>query len=381
MKISAFALGLMAVALPAHAADRIFMTHPFLVLTPAEDFTSSVTAGDFDGDGAIDILEANGRHWRQSNRIIFNSGEGWLDRSLLIGGHEARSYQLVAGDFDGDGDLDAIEATDNGGAWFYRNLGDGSFAVEKTPAGPTSSRSAVAFDADKDGDLDVFLSNRGEAGLLLLNNGKGKFKAIRVETSESGSVGSAAGDFNGDGADDLLLAVRDGDSALVLFNDGKGGFAERKTFGFTGMDIRCVAAGDLNKDGNTDIVYGVIGGQSVIIFGDGEGGVLGQARFGPADSEAYGLALGDLDGDGDVDIAMARSEQVNLVFFNDGNGETFEEIVLEENPWTEPEKGESPSDSYAVTIADINMDGFGDLIVANSGGANPVYLNRPASDE
>jgi len=367
-------------ALSAHAADRVFVTHPFTILTLTDDFTSSVSAGDFNGDGAIDILESNGRHWPQANRIHFNNGEGRVRLAKIIGDHEATTYQLVPGDFDGDGDLDIVEATDNAGAYLYRNRGDGSFEVEETPAGPTSSRSAVALDADNDGDLDIFLSNRGEPGMLLKNNGKGKFKAVSIETTDSGSVGSAAADFNGDGAADLLLAVRDGDSALALFNDGEGHFAERKTFDLAGTDIRAVTAGDMDGDGNLDIVYGVVGGSSLIVFGDGAGGAKSRAAFAPDDSNAFGLALSDLDRDGDLDIVMARTGQTNLVFFNDGSGTAFETAELDETPWTAPEGGEAWPDSYNLVLADLDGDGFDDIVIANSLAPNPIYMNRPNRD-
>jgi len=377
---AALILGVSCAALSAHAADRIFTPHPFQILTLNDDYTSSVSAGDFNGDGAIDILESNGRHWPQPNRIHFNNGEGRVRLAKIIGDHDATTYQLVVGDFDDDGDLDAVEATDNAGAFFYRNRGDGSFVVEETPAGPTSSRSAVAFDAENDGDLDVFLSNRGEPGMLLKNNGNGKFKAVEIETTDSGSVGSAAADFNGDGADDLLLAVRDGDSALVLFNDRKGGFTERKTFDLAGTDIRAVTAGDMDGDGHTDIVYGVVGGPSIIIFGDGAGGAKGRASFAPDSSNAFGLALSDLDHDGDLDIAMARTGQSNLVFFNDGDGRSFEMVTLDETPWTDPEGGEPWTDSYNLVLADLDGDGFDDIVIANSLAPNPIYMNRPSRD-
>ncbi|MEO1135446.1 MAG: VCBS repeat-containing protein [Pseudomonadota bacterium] len=365
-------------AVAAHAADRQFVVHPFFVLTTEEAFTASVATGDFNGDGALDILETNGRHWRQANRIHFNNGEGRLGHSVLMSAHEAPSYQLVPGDFDGDGDLDAIEATDRAGAWLYRNRGDGSFTIENTKSGPVASRSAAALDADQDGDLDVFLSNRGEAGTLLLNRGDGTFDAASVETSESGSVGSFAADFNADGADDLLLAVRDGDSALVLLNNGRGQFTIRKSFNLAGVDIRSVTAGDLNGDQLTDIVYGVIGGQSLVLLGDGKGGIKKQVRFGPADSNAFGLALSDLDGDGDLDIVMARSQQSNIVFLNDGDGATFESVELEEGRWTAPGEGEPFPDSYGVVAADLNGDGFDEIVIANSLSPNPVYRNRAA---
>lgn len=375
------AFGFSFAAIAAHAEDREFAPHPFFVLTVEDAFTASVAAGDFNGDGATDILEINGRHWRQANRIHFNNGEGRLGRSVLMSAHEAPSYQLVPGDFDGDGDLDALEATDRAGAWLYRNRGDGSFSIEDTNAGPTSSRSAVALDADRDGDLDVFLSNRGEPGTLLVNDGDGAFNAVPVATSESGSVGSFAADFNADGADDLLLAVRDGDSALVLLNNGEGEFTTRKTFGLSGVDIRSVTAGDLDGDGLTDIVYGVVGGQSLVLLGDGKGGVKHQARFGPADSRAFGLALSDFDRDGDLDIAMARSGQSNMVFFNIGDGVSFETTELEEGRWTAPEEGGPSPDSYSIIAADLNGDGYDEIIVANSLAPNPVYRNRPARQD
>jgi len=83
-------------------------------------------------------------------------------------------------------------------------------------------------------------------------------------------------------------------------------------------------------------------------------------------SESYGVTLGDVDGDGDLDAFVANGNaQPNRVWLNDGSG-TF----------TDSSQSLGSSDSYGVTLGDVDGDGDLDAFVANSfSQANRVWLN------
>ena len=63
-----------------------------LVLGIHEELTSSVSAGDIDGDGDTDLVLANGRHWPGQNRIFLNNGRGIFTVSYNLGSEESTSY-------------------------------------------------------------------------------------------------------------------------------------------------------------------------------------------------------------------------------------------------------------------------------------------------
>jgi hypothetical protein len=83
----------------------------------------------------------------------------------------------------------------------------------------------------------------------------------------------------------------------------------------TGATPYALTVGDLNKDGDIDVVVGNVEAPSVVYFNDGKGHKFTPVTFGDNKGAVYGLAIGDLDGDGSPDIAAARSDAPNVVYF------------------------------------------------------------------
>jgi hypothetical protein len=135
---------------------------------------SPLVAGDFNGDGLLDLLAGD--------NLFLNAGNGEFAQLTNVPIGE------VAGDFNGDGILDLA----SGGSVLLGN-GDGSFTQKTTSTGPVS----FAADLNGDGILDLVGGSS-----ISLGNGDGTFQA--PINSLAGFVALAAADFNNDGRMDLV---------------------------------------------------------------------------------------------------------------------------------------------------------------------------------
>jgi len=238
-----------------------------------------VVAADYDEDGHIDIYVANDA---TPNQLYHNRGDGTFEEvgalsgvAYGIDGAEEGSMGISAGDFDGDGHLDLLVT--NFSHQFYQLLrfaGGGFFEDVTFPAG-LAEKTYLAlgwatdfFDYDNDGWLDIFFANGHvypgvdafQIGTTYRQTNQ-LFRNVKAGSAPSpapGQVPGAAGrafedvsdkagtgftvprshrgggvfDFDRDGALDLLLTVIDG-GPILLHNDavGRGHWVELKLIG------------------------------------------------------------------------------------------------------------------------------------------------------
>ena len=294
-----------------------FVTGDRLSLGLETNRSASARLGDVDGDGDLDVVVANGRHWPQQNYVFFNRGTGVFSVARPLGTDLATTYACELADLDGDGDLDIVTGNDMALGNVFLNDGSGRFQHHSTYGEVSSVRSLTLADIDADGDVDIVVTSRGRQNRMYLNDGKASFSDGPTFGSKADStIDVAVCDVNQDGQQDLILANRDGQQSCLLLNDGKQGFEPRRPFGKRGVDSRSVAAADIDGDGNLDWVTGNIGHANTIYFGDGKGGTTKQVDFGADDARTYTLALADIDNDGDIDVVTGNVGQRNAVFFN-----------------------------------------------------------------
>jgi enediyne biosynthesis protein E4 len=206
-----------------------------------------VVFADFDDDGRTDVFQANDN----ARQFLFrNKGDGTFDDVALVAGvgydENGKSFAgmgVDAGDFDNDGRVDVfVTALSNETYPLFRNNGDLSFSYATGTTGlgpitiPYSGWGARFADFDADGLRDIFVAQGHvldtiektsgyilyrQPPLLLRNTGK-----TFVNVSESAGLkhplaarGAAFGDLDNDGDTDVVLAQTDG-PALVLRNSG-----------------------------------------------------------------------------------------------------------------------------------------------------------------
>jgi len=359
--------------------------------------------GDFNGDGKLDVL-LTGVSWdfvenQPSDRgnaifALMAQGDGTFSieqRSDL--GSLVTPIATDVADFNGDGIDDAV--------FFDFGLDRTPFSggpnelVFGTDTGPVSadipifsdqSHGGTIGDVDNDGDVDIFVMNNvseefplpgsGSPGAyILLNDGAGNFTF-----DQSG--------LSGDLPDPYFWAFEFG--PYVRFNS----LLNSSTWVSAEM-------GDMNNDGNIDLIVGShYFNERFIAFGDGNGN-FDMANAAPLPDTGFGrfidenggnvggltlaLQVADINGDGVNDLVASAAAGPDYtgsylqILINDGQGNLIDESATRFLDSTY----NNPTGEYIADIAetDFNSDGFSDFILNSSFFKDSVTLNQGTRDQ
>ncbi|MFQ5494392.1 MAG: FG-GAP-like repeat-containing protein, partial [Phycisphaerae bacterium] len=290
-------------------------------------------------------------------------------QSLVLG---SEPTSVVTGDLNGDGSVDLAVGTNVVGlsnlSVFFNN-GDGTFGAVVETNNPNSTNDLKAVDMDADGDLDLVLATNRMGGndsvLVYRNQGSGFFTNPQLfPTAGTRPLSVDVGDLDGDGDPDVVTANRDSDNVTVLLNNGTGSLGVATTFP-VGLRPLWVEVGDWDGDGDLDLVVANTPADVIsILVNDGTGTFSGQGPFGaPATISIVGrspqsVEAADLDRDGDLDLAVvAGGDSVVEVFLNDGAGNFTLNSSIPVGDAT-----------LRLTVTDIDGDLDLDLVVLNNVG-------------
>ncbi|HEV2465032.1 MAG TPA: VCBS repeat-containing protein [Acidobacteriaceae bacterium] len=284
---------------------------------------------------------------------------------------------VAQGDFNEDGKVDI--AISNGGdntIYVYLGNGDGTFALPEVLY--TAGQSPVWLAAAKlraTGHLDLIAvdgdSNQVE---VFSGNGDGTFQQPKVVATLSQiPTFVVTGDFNNDGNEDLAVGLviapaENQPQFEVLLGDGTGAFPSVITppvidnpFDGT-IPTSWLALGDLNKDGQLDVVTTTFG-EGIAYLNQGGTAFLQGSGFGPVDG-AVTVALGDVDNDGCLDAI----ETGGWGYLTIGKG-NCDGTFTQGNP-----VAEVGDVDYAVAVADVNGDGKPDIVAAGAFTGNEIVV-------
>jgi len=396
-----------------------------------------IAAIDYDHDGNYDIFLTNGAKLPDLKKVdasffnclLRNKGDGTFEdvteKSGLTGAHLDFSFGVAAGDYDNDGYTDLFICNAGRNA-LYHNNGNGTFTdvtgnsgLDNKPA-DLLSVCAAWFDYDNDGLLDLVVSEytywnpktdirctMGEQDLycnpriyksvphnLHRNLGNGKFEDVTEKSGFAKALGKGMGigiaDFNGDGAVDVFVA-NDTEPNFLYLNKKDGTFEEvGLAYGVAYNDDGASVSGmgcdvkDFNNDGWVDVFYSNLQTQIFGLFLNEEGesfrylspmtNIQKLSRYMSGWSNAFIDYNNDgwkdlYSSNGDVDTVGNNSKQHDTLWEN-VEGKTFADVTENVGP-------DFLRMGYqrGSAVADLNNDGFPDLVVTSLNEKPRIMLN------
>jgi hypothetical protein len=228
----------------------------------------TLIAGDFNKDGKNDLAVGNHQHNKISIFAGVGNGTFQAPAEHLVG-QQPYMYirSITKGDFNNDGKLDiavANQGTDN--ISVLLGNGNGTFNTAVSYVAGDMPRGITAGDFNKDGKIDLAVSNYSSHNLsVFIGNGDGTFKAAVNYAVGTDPVGIANNDFNGDGKVDLIVTNRDQNSISALKGNGDGTFGAANNYLVGNMPLY-VTTGDFNGDGKSDLAVVNNGSNNISIL-------------------------------------------------------------------------------------------------------------------
>lgn len=378
---------------PAHFALPV-------AYTSAGFYAVSIAIGDLDGNGTLDVVEANscqkgdGTCGNSELSVFLGNKNGTFQAaaSYISGGIAASSVAI--GDVNGDGHPDLVIANEcltgsncnSGVVSVLLGNGDGTFQPAVSYNAGYVPVAVAMGDVNGDGHLDLIVANQYQCSncnnggvSVLLGNGDGTFQSpVMYSSGGVAATGLAVADLNGDGHLDVIVTNQyqchncGTGQVSALLGKGDGTLKNPVSYSSGGYAALSVAIGDVNGDKKPDLVVTSLcakvsscsNGIVEILLGNGDGTFVANATYSSGGYGASSVAIADVNGDGQPDLVVDNICKATTncglggvsVLLGNGNG-TFQNAVAHSS---------GGEDAVSVALADLNGDDRSDIVTANN---------------
>ena len=348
------------------------------------------TAGDFNDDLRLDLVT---QAETSTMRAFLGLSGGYLQTSKSTyfwhsPGNNHTAAQVL--DFDQDGKADLLTATHSGLEAFYLNLGTALTGTPHTFNMGTNTRHLTLANMDSDTRVDALFGNIPGvddawyvARNLAPSSGAGAKFSVYFKSSDTKARGPGAGlvaDLNGDHRWDLVLPR--------VFTDTKGTqrethiYLQHSTTGDIGFHASMpnklpMGAGDLDGDGDTDLLVYIPGQTSVhtsVVMMDnvtqnGAPTFTGKKTITPVNG-VVSASLADMEGDGKPDLVIVKNQATSPVEIHQNSSSPGTYSFTTVNPTMGPGKVQQ------MAIRDMTGNGIMDIVVSQHDVSSPLNPNQ-----
>jgi len=197
------------------------------------------------------------------------------------------------------------------------------------------------------------------------------------------AAGVAAGDYDNDGWVDLFMICGEINPNVLMHNEGDGTFTNRTVeagLSLTGKTACGPLFVDLDGDGWLDLIRGGVENTNPAVYlnkGDGTFEDVTATSGILTSEDMYSITAGDYDRDGDLDLLTSHwwgaPEVCSRLWRNEGN---MVFSCADEMAGTLLPRSPMAKFGFTPNFADINSDGWPDILIASDFGTSQVYLNQ-----
>ncbi len=359
------------------------------VITQIAHDVQDIFAADIDGDNDLDLISANGSlnnfdsiTWYENIDGLGNFG----NQQLIAITNGANS--VYAGDIDNDGDIDVVSASSNfieEVVWYENVNGEGLFEEKQIIANNAHFTDIELSDIDNDGDLDLITTSGWNQEPTVVawyknDDGLGNFGSKRTIVIQSWAYGFNnvfTTDIDNDGDQDIVTSFNSTQITSKIYwheNFGNNIFGTPQIISLDSKTNHIFPA-DIDNDGDIDIVSSSYINDTVSWHEniDGQGSFGDQNIITDIANGANSVCAGDIDGNNTIDIISSSTKDDKIAWYKNtlGDGNFGEQQIISHN---------FADAISSVFLADIDNDGFDDLITS-SGGDDKIAWYKALDDQ